>query len=606
MRKYIYTLLLATLTLFACTNKNEGLLNLLGDLDGRITALEALCKELNTNVQSIQTIVEAVETGDYITNITPIMQDGKQVGYTITFAKHDAITIYNGENGKDGVNGTNGSTPILGAAKDTDGIYYWTLNGEWLLDGDGHKIRVTGEKGDKGDKGDTGATGAAGQDGQNGSNGTNGTNGTDGVTPQLKIENDYWYISYNNGATWTQLGKAKGDKGDTGAAGTNGQDGDSMFQSVTYDENNVYFTLADGTVITIKNGSNSTGSQPNSEFLFVVEFDANTGVGTMPNDTFYYGVTKEIDYCGFGKDGYAFVGWNTHADGSGIPYANGQSASFSKNIKLYAQWEPFNGMLPGVFSVSTTKKVKFASGNLQYQASTNTWRFASNQYDYLGSINAQISATNSNWIDLFGYGTSGYATYYPYLTNQYFANTSPSKDYYPKSVLTRANNLDWGINIIENSIYDDWYTMSDVDYASSNSYEWQYLLKTREFASEKKAIATVVGIAGFILLPDVWKQPTGTSFNPNALHFYENNYTLEQWLAIASNGAVFLPAGGYRDGTTVKEAGSKVAYWSSNYCTTGSYNTSYAIVVAEGATSNIEQKWLRSYGSSVRLVREVK
>lgn len=265
MKKLFYTLIFAALCLVSC-NDDSGLFNLMLDTNQRIARLEELCSELNTNITSLQVIVEAQQSGDYITNITPITKDGQQIGYTITFAKHPAITIYNGEDGKDGVNGTNGTngqdglTPVLGAAKDTDGIYYWTLNGSWLLDGDGHKIRVTGEKGDKGDKGDKGATGATGQ------NGTNGTNGTDGVTPQLKIENDYWYISYDNGSSWTQLGKAKGDKGDTGATGAagsngtngqDGQDGDTMFQSVTYDENNVYFTLADGTMITISLKSSS-------------------------------------------------------------------------------------------------------------------------------------------------------------------------------------------------------------------------------------------------------------------------------------------------------------------------------------------------------------
>lgn len=284
MKKHFLTLILAAMTFVGCNN-NSGLYGLLTDFDSRITTLEILCQEFNTNITSLQIIVEAQQSGDYITGITPVMKDGKQIGYTITFANHEPITIYNGENGAKGDkgdkgdNGAAGTSPIVGVAQDTDGKYYWTLNGEWLLNDDGQKIPVTGEKGDKGDKGDVGATGAAGQDGQNGTNGTNGTNGQDGqdgITPQLKIESDYWYISYDNGATWTQLGKAtgadgadgakgdKGDKGDTGAtgatgatglAGADGQDGDSMFQSVTYDSTSMTFILSDGTTITIPRGS---------------------------------------------------------------------------------------------------------------------------------------------------------------------------------------------------------------------------------------------------------------------------------------------------------------------------------------------------------------
>lgn len=265
----IFALLTATIVITSCNKKDEerdlwnSLWREVTQTDARLGKLETICTEINTNISSLQIIIEAQQTGTSITKITPIMKDGAEIGYEITFSDGKSVTIYHGKDGakgdkgdkgEAGATGAAGATPIIGVAQDADGIYYWTLNGTWLLDGDGHKIRVTGEKGDKGDKGDTGATGATGQ------NGTNGTNGTDGVTPQLKIQNDYWYISYDNGSTWTQLGKAKGDKGDTGATGAagsngtngqDGQDGDSMFQSVTQDENNVYFTLADGTIIAI-------------------------------------------------------------------------------------------------------------------------------------------------------------------------------------------------------------------------------------------------------------------------------------------------------------------------------------------------------------------
>ncbi|MBE6182592.1 MAG: hypothetical protein E7148_07885, partial [Rikenellaceae bacterium] len=117
-----------------------------------------------------------------------------------------------------------------------DNIYYWTVNGEWLLDENGNKIKAEGKDGKDGENG---------QNGTNGTNGTNGENGKDGITPQLKIENDYWMISYDNGNSWTQLGKATGEKGEKG------EQGDPTFKDITQDENNVYFTLNDGTTITI-------------------------------------------------------------------------------------------------------------------------------------------------------------------------------------------------------------------------------------------------------------------------------------------------------------------------------------------------------------------
>lgn len=196
------------------------------NLENRVTQLEEICKQINTNISSLQNIVAALENNDYVTSVTPITKDGKEVGYTITFSKSQPITIYHGKDGKDGadgkdgVNGTDGKdgvTPIIGVSKDADGIYYWTLDGKWLLDSDGNKIK---------------AIGTDGQDGES------GTDGKDGITPQLKIENNFWYVSYDKGANWTKLG----------AAATTV---DETFKDVTVNDNTVTFTLADNTTFTL-------------------------------------------------------------------------------------------------------------------------------------------------------------------------------------------------------------------------------------------------------------------------------------------------------------------------------------------------------------------
>ena len=226
MKQIKFFVLLAVVMLFtACHDK---LWDSIEDLDSRVTKLEELCKEMNTNISALQTIVEVIQENDFITGIVPIEKDGEVIGYTITFGKHEPITIYNGEDGKDGQNGS-ATAPIIGVAKDTDGVYYWTLNGEWLLDDEGNKLPVSGKNGNDG------VDGEDGKDGQDGTNGTNGADGKDGITPQLKIENGYWYVSYDNGATWTELGKAVGEDGEKG------DKGDSMFLSVTQDENYVYY-----------------------------------------------------------------------------------------------------------------------------------------------------------------------------------------------------------------------------------------------------------------------------------------------------------------------------------------------------------------------------
>lgn len=233
---FTYLLLLLASSLLGCTQPYDDteVRKDIENLKDRVTALEKLRKEMNANIDAMAAILEALETHDYITGVTPITKDGETVGYTITFAKDEPITIYNGEDGKDGADGKDGYTPIIGVAQDSDGVYYWTLDGEWLLDDAGNKIKAVGI---------------------DGANGSNGANGVDGITPQLKIENEYWYISYDNGTTWSQLGKAIGEDGKDGANGSDGadgKDGDSFFEGVdTSNDDYVVFTLADGTTIKI-------------------------------------------------------------------------------------------------------------------------------------------------------------------------------------------------------------------------------------------------------------------------------------------------------------------------------------------------------------------
>ena len=136
------------------------------NLESRVAQLEEMCRQINTNIASLQTIVSALQNNDYITGVTPITENGETIGYTISFTKSQPITIYHGEDGANGTNGTDGKdgedghTPQISVKKGADGIYYWTLDGEWLLDADGNKIKAQGK---------------------------DGTDGKDGITPQLKI-----------------------------------------------------------------------------------------------------------------------------------------------------------------------------------------------------------------------------------------------------------------------------------------------------------------------------------------------------------------------------------------------------------------------------------
>lgn len=199
---------------------------------------------------------------------------------------------------------------------------------------------------------------------------------------------------------------------------------------------------------------------------------------------------------------------------------------------------------PAEFSVGESKKVQFAHGNLQYQASTQTWRFAENQYDTIGGANSNISDSYSGWIDLFGWGTGNNPI-----------NTSWSTDDYPTF-------NDWGDNI-----GGGWRTLT--------KDEWIYLFCERTDAAHLFGMGSVNGVNGTIVLPDDWAGDKFTdtdngldysdgSYGNNAGgRFSFNTYTAEQWRTMEEAGAVFLPAPGNRYETTVINVNEAGFYWSS-------------------------------------------
>lgn len=254
MRKPIYSLFaVLALTAMSCSDKYDDsyLSERVDNLEQRVSALEEQCMQMNTNITSLQTIINVSQSGDYITAISPLYEGDNQIGYTIDFAKCESITIYHGKDGKDGVDGNHGSngqdgrdgyTPSIGIAQDTDSHYYWTLDGEWLLDDKENKILAEGLA------------------------------GNDGITPRFKIEDGDWCISLDNGGSWQNLGRA---------AGADGNDGDSMFSDIdTSDPDFVKFTLADGTGFTVPRKSS-----------LAIEFDRDAMVAMRANATRTIGYT---------------------------------------------------------------------------------------------------------------------------------------------------------------------------------------------------------------------------------------------------------------------------------------------------------------------------
>ena len=201
-----------------------------------------------------------------------------------------------------------------------------------------------------------------------------------------------------------------------------------------------------------------------------------------------------------------------------------------------------SNLLKGQFSVAANTKISFAKGNLQYKASPAGWQFAANQYDIIGSANNSISSSNTDWIDLFGFGTSGYDYKYPYMS-------STTDSDYPSSDIA-GTDYDWGEKNYTEGV-EDGYRVLTAD-------EWTYLMSGRTNASNLRGLATVNGVKGLLLLPDNWLNP-GVTFTHNAS--YSDSYTSAQWAQLEASGAVFLPAAGSRSGVETTLTEGVGYYW---------------------------------------------
>ena len=266
LKKLFFTFIAAaTFGITACDDYDDGALwDAVNDHESRLEALEQWQEQVNGNIAALQ---QLLSTTDYITKVTPVMEDGRQTGYTIEFLHQSPITIYNGEkgdngdpgqdgqdgqdgaDGQDGVDGQDGQTPEIGLVKDEAGDWYWTLNGELMLDQDGNPIRANGHDGadgEPGQDGQDGHDGQAGEPGQPGEPGTPGKPGADAPTPQIKLGSTLagntcygidgkkedspaesaWYLSVDDGKTWYRISGEKGEQGDTGGQGQQGDKGE--------------------------------------------------------------------------------------------------------------------------------------------------------------------------------------------------------------------------------------------------------------------------------------------------------------------------------------------------------------------------------------------
>ena len=253
------------------------------------------------------------------------------------------------------------------------------------------------------------------------------------------------------------------------------------------------------------------------------------------------------------------------------------------------------GELNGLFTINASgDKVQFSQGNLQWSG-TNGWRFASNQWDIIGSKanNTSPTSSNDNYMDLFCWGATGLNGVTPNTAGSYLSGSS-----------VLSGNNDWGTNMGAS-----WRTLT--------SDEWAYLFNTRASGSTvngtsnaRYAFATIrtdvnSGINGIILFPD------GVNFaasefttlgTVNGVSSYATKCTSDQWTALEGKGCVFLPAAGFRSGSTVSYAGVHGSYWSSSPY--ASYEADKAYDVYFGNVLSLPRETQRFCGSSGRLVKD--
>ena len=358
-----------------------------------------------------------------------------------------------------------------------------------------------------------------------------------------------------------------------------------------------------------------------------ITYNANGGTGSVDAQPKYTGLDRTLsDGTGLTRSGYILDGWATTADGAKV-YDLGATYTADADVTLYAHWTPVNdvtwdatdeeksnwsispvnpvtvgaavtatysgsrhvksvtyrpaGTIGGQFTVNASgDKVYFSKGNLQYigSAATPYWKFADNQWDYLGTSSGQNSSATNVDRDLFGWGTK---------TDPY--KTSDQSNSYSWN--------EWGENAITNGgnrINSGWRTLE--------STEWAYLWNSRDNAANLLTLATVNNVTGLILMPDGWTA-SGVALTVTTANYTTNNINSTDWNTLEQQGCVFLPAGGYRHGTEIIYAGSYGAYWSS---TSTSSDKATKATSMDFSSSKVEAyNTNRSTGCSVRLVRPV-
>ena len=236
MKKILLFACIAVMAITACTEFDDSAIwDKLSSYEERLAALEEKSKAVNEDIIKLQTLVDALKERDAISSVNKLMDSqGNILSYEIILSSGKHFTINNGQNGKD-----SGEAPEIGLFYDEkDGNYYWTVNGQIMLDNNNQPIKANGPQGN---------------------DGADGKDGEDGITPKFRINDGNWEVSYDNGGKWDILGPANSGGGNGGGTTVQG-----IITAVTVVENDVIFTLSDGSTISVPKSDNynEPGTKP--------------------------------------------------------------------------------------------------------------------------------------------------------------------------------------------------------------------------------------------------------------------------------------------------------------------------------------------------------
>ena len=328
------------------------------DLDGRVQTLEDLCTKLNSNLTALSTLVQSMEKGDYVVSVSPLKEGSVEVGYRIVFKENGPVDIYHGQdgadgkdgqdgtdgkdgqNGTDGENGADGKTPEFGPKKDVDELYYWAVDGEFVMDAEGKKIPLV----------------------------------TVGATPQLKIEEETWFVSYDDGNEWEELGAAVS----VGIKEIEEVDGELVI------------TMADGSQIAVPLGSPMK--------VVLGEFDAAT---------LQYGSDLVIPYTIEGTDGEAVVFLLKEGEGFVVELVEETATSGKVTVSQQEAAETEKKLKVGIFAVgedgtTVSQAVRLVSGvfySVEGNKETYDVEAAGGKVEFTVATNAVFDVkTGAEWI----------------------------------------------------------------------------------------------------------------------------------------------------------------------------------------------------------------